>query len=34
MSDTPRLSLDIWAVLLALALALSVRFGLIHSVPW
>jgi hypothetical protein len=28
------LSLDTWAVLLALALALSVRFGLFTKVPW
>ena len=37
MSPRPRLrflSLDTWAVLLSLALALSVRFGLLKSVPW
>lgn len=34
MSAKPRLSLDLWAVLLALVLALTVRFGLIRSVPW
>ncbi len=34
MSDRPRLSLDVWAVVLALVLALTVRFGLIRSVPW
>jgi hypothetical protein len=28
------LSLDTWAVLLALALALAVRFNLITKVPW
>ena len=28
------LSLDVWAVLLSLALALLVRTGVIHSVPW
>ncbi len=27
-------SLDVWAVLLSFALALLVRVGLIHSVPW
>ena len=30
----PRLSLDFWAVLLSLALALAVRLGAIKSVPW
>ena len=30
---TPRLSLDTWAVLVALFAALLVRLGLIH-VPW
>jgi hypothetical protein len=29
-----RLSLDGWAVLLALALAAAVRFHLIKAVPW
>ena len=29
-----RLSLDLWAVLLSLTLALIVRLGLIKSVPW
>jgi len=29
-----RLALDTWAVLLALALALAVRFDLFHKVPW
>ena len=29
-----RVSLDTWAVLLSLALALLVRFGLLRSVPW
>jgi hypothetical protein len=28
------LAVDTWAVLLALALALAVRFGLLHRVPW
>jgi hypothetical protein len=27
-------SLDTWAVLLALAAALLVRFGIVKSVPW
>ena len=30
----PRLSLDVWAVLLSLVLALIVRLGLLKSVPW
>jgi hypothetical protein len=30
----PRLSLDFWAVVLSLALALAVRLGVIKSVPW
>jgi len=30
----PLLSLDTWAVLLSLALALFVRFGVIKSVSW
>jgi hypothetical protein len=35
MSTPPRrLSLDGWAVLLALATALVVRFGIIRTVPW
>ena len=29
-----RLSLDSWAVLLALAVALLVRIGIIKTVPW
>lgn len=34
-SSTPnRLSLDTWAVLLAFALALLVRFGVLKTVPW
>ncbi len=34
--DAPKvqLSLDAWAVLLALLLALIVRIGVIQSVPW
>ena len=31
---TPRLSLDAWAVLLALAAAALIRFGLIQHIPW
>jgi len=30
----PLLSLDTWAVILSLALALFVRFGVIKSVAW
>lgn len=29
-----KLSLDSWAVILALALALAVRFGLLTKIPW
>jgi hypothetical protein len=29
-----RLSLDAWAVIIAFALAIAVRFGAIHKVPW
>ena len=29
-----RLSLDEWAVLLALAAAALIRFGVIHRIPW
>jgi hypothetical protein len=29
-----RISLDTWAVLLALAAALLVRFGILKTVPW
>ncbi len=34
--SSPRfgLSTDVWAVALSFALALLVRFGIIHSVPW
>ena len=28
------ISLDTWAVILALAAALLVRFGIVKSVPW
>jgi hypothetical protein len=31
---TPRISLDTWVVLLALAAAALIRFGLIHRIPW
>jgi hypothetical protein len=34
MFSRPRLSLDVWAVMLAFIIALFVRFGLIRSVPW
>jgi hypothetical protein len=30
----PRLSLDVWAVVLSLVLALAVRLGAIKTVPW
>jgi hypothetical protein len=30
----PRLSLDAWAVLIALAAAILIRVGLIHRIPW
>ena len=30
----PRISLDAWAVLLALAAAVLIRVGLIHRIPW
>jgi hypothetical protein len=33
-SPLRRISLDTWAVLLALAAALVVRFGIVKSVPW
>ncbi len=33
-STKARLSLDLWAVLLSLSLALIVRLGLIKTVPW
>jgi hypothetical protein len=28
------LSLDVWAVIVALALALAVRFEIVKNVPW
>jgi hypothetical protein len=28
------LSLDVWAVVVALLLALAVRFGILQNVPW
>jgi hypothetical protein len=31
---SPRLSLDAWAVLIALAAAVLIRVGLIHRIPW
>ena len=33
-SPVRRVSLDTWAVLLAFAAALLVRFGLLKTVPW
>jgi hypothetical protein len=30
----PRLSLDTWAVVLSLTLALIVRIGILKTVPW
>jgi hypothetical protein len=32
--STPKFSLDTWAVILALALAALIRFGVIPRVPW
>jgi len=32
--STPRISLDTWAVLISLAAAVLIRFGLIHRIPW
>jgi hypothetical protein len=32
--SAPKFSLDTWAVILALALAALVRFGIIPRVPW
>jgi hypothetical protein len=33
-NSSPRLTLDEWAVLLALAAAILIRFGVIHRIPW
>jgi hypothetical protein len=33
-SKAPLLSLDAWAVVIALALALVVKFGVLRNVPW
>ncbi len=33
-TSTRRLSLDSWAVLLALFTAVLVRFGILKTVPW
>jgi hypothetical protein len=33
-SPSSTLSLDTWAVLLSIALALLVRFGVVKIVPW
>ncbi|HTA60609.1 MAG TPA: hypothetical protein VK805_20820 [Candidatus Baltobacteraceae bacterium] len=30
----PRVSLDSWAVLIALAAAILIRAGIIHRIPW
>jgi hypothetical protein len=30
----PRLSLDTWAIVLSLALAIAVRVGILKFVPW
>ncbi len=32
--SAPRLSLDAWAVLLALVATALIRSGLIHRIPW
>jgi len=32
--SAPRFSLDSWAVLIALAAAILIRFGVIHRIPW
>jgi hypothetical protein len=32
--STPRISLDTWAVLIALAAAILIRTGVIHRIPW
>ena len=32
--NRPRLSLDTWAVILALVVAVLIRFGIIPKVPW
>jgi hypothetical protein len=33
-TTTPRFSLDTWAVLVALAAAVLIRFGIIPRIPW
>jgi len=33
-STRPRLSLDHWAVIVSLTLALIIRLGLIKTIPW
>jgi hypothetical protein len=33
-SSSSKLSLDTWAVILALVLALAVRFNVLSKVPW
>jgi hypothetical protein len=32
--SAPRISLDAWAVLIALAAAVLIRAGVIHRIPW
>ena len=34
LSLSPRLSTDTWAILLAAALGLLIRFGLLKSIAW
>lgn len=34
VKSTPRITLDEWAVLLALAAAALIRFGVIPKIPW
>ena len=33
-STRPRISLDLWAVIISLSLALIIRLGLIKTIPW
>jgi len=34
VATAPRLSLDAWAVFLALLAAALIRVGLVHRIPW
>jgi hypothetical protein len=34
LSLSPRLSVDTWAILLAAALGLIIRFGLLKTIAW